>query len=53
MGIVGFDGGRLKEFCDIVIHVDTQKREYGPVTDIHMIIDPLISNWLILKLGKN
>jgi len=50
VGIVGFDGGKLKDICDIVIHVHTLKGEYGPVEDIHMIIDHLISNWLICKM---
>ena len=50
VGIVGFDGGKLKDICDIVIHVRTEKGEYGPVEDVHMIIDHLISNWLICKL---
>ena len=50
VGIVGFDGGTLKAVCDVVIHVKTDKGEYGPVEDIHMIIDHLISNWLICKL---
>jgi len=50
VGLIGFDGGELKDICDIVIHVKTQKGEYGPVEDIHMIIDNLISNWLICKL---
>lgn len=47
IGLVGFDGGRLKNICDVVIHVKSSKDEYGPVEDIHMIIDHLISNWLI------
>ena len=50
IGIVGFDGGKVKDICDIVIHVESEKGEYGPVEDIHMIIDHLISNWLICKL---
>jgi len=49
VGLIGFDGGRLKDLCDIVIHVKSQKGEYGPVEDIHMIVDHLISNWLICK----
>lgn len=49
IGIIGFDGGRLKDICDDVIHVKTSKGEFGPVEDIHMIINHLISNWLILK----
>jgi D-sedoheptulose 7-phosphate isomerase len=50
IGLVGFDGGRLKDICDILIHVKTPKGEYGPVEDIHMIIDHLITNWLIYKV---
>lgn len=49
IGLIGFDGGRLKDICDVIIHVKTPKGEYGPVEDIHMIIDHLISNWLICK----
>jgi D-sedoheptulose 7-phosphate isomerase len=52
VGMVGFDGGVLKDICDVVIHVKTEKGEYGPVEDIHMIIDHLISNWLICKLQR-
>lgn len=47
MGLVGFDGGRLKDICDITIHVKTPKGEYGPVEDIHMIMDHLITNYLL------
>ena len=36
MSLVGFDGGRLKEISDVVIHVKSQKGEYGPVEDVHM-----------------
>jgi D-sedoheptulose 7-phosphate isomerase len=50
IGLLGFDGGKLKDICDIVIDVDTPKGEYGPVEDIHIVIDHLISNWLIFKL---
>jgi len=46
IGMVGFDGGKLKNICDIVIHVKTAKGEYGPVEDIHIIMDHLIYTWL-------
>lgn len=46
MSLVGFDGGRLKEISDIVIHVRSEKGEYGPVEDVHMIMDHLLANWL-------
>lgn len=50
MSLVGFDGGRLKGISDIVIHVKSKKGEYGPVEDIHMIMNHLISNWLKYRL---
>ena len=46
IGLVGFDGGKLKPLCDVVIHVKTAKGEYGPVEDIHMVVDHLVYTWL-------
>jgi len=50
IGLVGFDGGRLLEMCDHVIHVKTNKGEYGPVEDIHMILDHMVTSFLAFKL---
>ncbi len=50
IGLVGFDGGKLLEMCDYVIHVKTDKGEYGPVEDIHMILDHMITSFLAFKL---
>jgi D-sedoheptulose 7-phosphate isomerase len=52
LGLIGFDGGRLKRICDTVIHVKTPKGEYGPVEDIHLIIDHLLSFWLQYKVKR-
>lgn len=52
LGLVGFDGGELKELCDVLIHVDTPKGEYGPVEDVHMVMDHLVANWLQYKHQK-
>ena len=49
ISLTGFDGGKLKEISDITIHVGTQKGEYGPVEDIHMIMDHLIVTWFQQK----
>jgi D-sedoheptulose 7-phosphate isomerase len=46
VAIVGFDGGKMKEVGRYVIHVETAKGEYGPVEDVHMVLDHLISNYL-------
>jgi D-sedoheptulose 7-phosphate isomerase len=38
VGITGFDGGRLKDLCDISIHTPTKAGSYGIVEDIHSAI---------------
>ena len=52
VGLVGFDGGQLKNLCDHVIHVTCQKGEYGPAEDIHMILDHMITSYLIFRLSN-
>jgi len=46
VAIVGFDGGKMKEVAQYAIHVRTERGEYGPVEDAHMVLDHLISNFL-------
>jgi len=46
IGLSGFDGGKLKDLSDISIHVATTRGEYGPVEDIHMVMDHLIGSYL-------
>ncbi len=50
IGLVGFDGGILSELCDHVIHVISNKGEYGPVEDIHLILNHMITSHLMLML---
>ncbi|MCR4322399.1 MAG: SIS domain-containing protein [Candidatus Brocadiaceae bacterium] len=50
ISLVGFDGGKLKDISDIIIHAKSEKGEYGPVEDVHMIMDHLITNWLQYKM---
>jgi len=50
VGIVGFDGGRLGELCDYIVHAVSNKGEYGPVEDIHMILDHMITSHLTFAL---
>jgi D-sedoheptulose 7-phosphate isomerase len=49
IGLVGFDGGDLIRFCDVAIHVQTPPGEYGPVEDIHLMLDHLMYSWFRLK----
>jgi len=44
-GFLGFDGGKLKELCDVSVVVKTPKGEYGPVEDVHMMLDHLLAFW--------
>jgi D-sedoheptulose 7-phosphate isomerase len=46
LGLTGFDGGRLRGLCDVAIHVETPKGAYGPVEDVHMIMDHLVAGYL-------
>ncbi len=47
VALVGFDGGVLADLCDHVIHVVSNKGEYGPVEDIHLVIDHMITSYII------
>lgn len=50
VGLLGFDGGRLKDLCDVVVHVKTEPGEYGPVEDSHLILNHVLSHWFQNKL---
>lgn len=52
IGLVGFDGGKLAKICDYVLHVKTRHGEYGPVEDMHLILDHMITTYLCLDLYK-
>lgn len=52
LGLVGFDGGAVKNLCDVAVHVRTAKGEYGPVEDAHMVLDHLMTYWLRRSIGK-
>lgn len=52
IGICGFDGGRLKDACDVALVIQTTKDEYGPVEDIFGILDHLVTGYLTMKRGK-
>jgi D-sedoheptulose 7-phosphate isomerase len=52
VGISAFDGGKMKEIVDFSVHVPTEKGEYGPAEDAHMILDHLIGNYLMRLVKK-
>lgn len=52
IGFCGFDGGKMKDLCDIVVHVPTTPDEYGPVEDVFSILGHIVSGYLAMKEGK-
>jgi D-sedoheptulose 7-phosphate isomerase len=49
VGLTGFDGGTLKKLTQFNVHVDSGHGEYGPVEDLHMVLDHLVGTYLMLK----
>ena len=47
VAITAFNGGKLKTMSDEGIHVPTDFKEYGPAEDAHMILDHLVSAYLM------
>jgi len=53
IGFLGFSGGRLKELCDVIIHAKTVSGEYGPVEDIHLILNHILAHWFQISLNSS
>ncbi len=52
IGLLGFDGGQAADLCDVPVVVKTNKGEYGPVEDMHMIFVHIITSFLFFELSK-
>ena len=50
LGMLGFDGGILREVCDSSVLVPSIQGEYGPVEDMHLMINHLLAHWFQNKL---
>lgn len=46
IGLVGFEGGKLKEACQICLFTPNPKGDYGPIEDLHMILCHLLVSYL-------
>lgn len=46
IAFVGFEGGKLKEVAKIVIFTPNPKSDYGPIEDVHMILNHIIVNYI-------
>lgn len=47
IGLTGFSGGKLAQISDIALTVPSH--EYGPVEDVHMILDHILTSYLYEK----
>jgi D-sedoheptulose 7-phosphate isomerase len=47
VAITAFDGGKMKAAAKQGIHVPTGFKEYGPAEDAHMVLDHLVSAYLM------
>jgi len=47
VGLTAFDGGKLRVAVDFSVHVPTNKGEYGPAEDGHMVLDHLVGSYLM------
>lgn len=50
IGMLGFDGGKMKNLCQHNIIIKTKKGMYGPVEDFHLILEHIISTYLMFKV---
>lgn len=47
IAFVGFEGGKLKDVAKLSIFTPNPKGEYGPIEDIHMILEHILINYLV------
>lgn len=47
VAITAFDGGQMKTVASQGIHVPTDLKEYGPAEDAHLVLDHLVSAYLM------
>jgi len=50
IAFLGFSGGKLKGIADVIVHVKTGTGEYGPVEDVHLILNHVLAHWFQHKI---
>jgi D-sedoheptulose 7-phosphate isomerase len=50
VALTGFNGGLLRDIAHLCVHVPTDVGEYGPVEDIHLVLNHLVTSYLRLHL---
>ena len=53
----GFNGGKLKDIADLPLFTPNDDKDYGPIEDLHMILDHVLINFItqdkeFLSIGK-
>lgn len=53
----GFTGGKLKEISDMPLYTPNKDKDYGPIEDLHMMLNHVLVNYLsqdeeFLSIGK-
>jgi len=43
----GFKGGKLKELSDMPLYTPNADKDYGPIEDLHMILNHVLVNYII------
>ena len=53
VGILGFDGGKIKNLVSNYMLVESETGDYGPVEDIHLMINHMVKEGILnrIKLG--
>lgn len=46
VAFTGFDGGQLATMVDLLVHVPTRQGAYGPVEDVHLMVNHMITEQL-------
>ena len=52
VALTAFDGGKMRKIADQGVHIPTDKKEYGPAEDLHMILDHLVGSYLMRLVKK-
>ena len=52
VAIVGFDGGKVLETAQLVIHAKTDQGDYGPAEDAHLVINHAVASLIRDKLYR-
>lgn len=53
VAITAFDGGKMRSMADKSVHIPTALKEYGPAEDAHMILDHLVSAYLMRAIRSS